>query len=106
MRLSGLRRQSTTSSAQHGEDLRLARAFPERRGAYVDVGAASPTRFSVTKLFYDRGWSGVNVEPSSYWQEQLERDRPRDLNLAVAISDFTGEITIFDGCGDDALFAT
>ena len=94
------------SCAQHGEDLRLARAFPGREGMYVDVGAASPWRFSVTKLFYDRGWSGINVEPSLYWWEELQAARPRDVNLAVAISDVSGEITLYDGRGDDALFAT
>ena len=32
-------------------------------GFYVDIGAFHPTEDSVTKLFYDRGWRGINVDP-------------------------------------------
>ncbi len=73
---------------------------------YVDIGAASPSHLSVTKLFYDRGWSGINVEPSAYWWSALQQSRPRDVNLALAISDHRGEIVLHDGSGDDALYAT
>jgi FkbM family methyltransferase len=97
---------TTQSYAQHGEDTRLARAFPDTRGTYVDIGAASPSLLSVTKLFYDRGWSGVNVEPSDYWWNELASARPRDINLPVAVSDFTGEIVLFDGQGRAAFGAT
>jgi FkbM family methyltransferase len=38
----------------------------------------------VTKLFYDQGWSGINVEPGPAFAK-LEVGRPRDLNLQVAI---------------------
>ena len=43
----------------------LARVFAGRRtGFYVDVGAADPVNLSVTKWFYDLGWSGLNIEPN------------------------------------------
>lgn len=93
------------SHAQHGEDVRLARALP-RRGFYVDIGAGSPSLLSVTKLFYDRGWSGINVEPSAWWWSELNSARPRDVNLPLAISDTRGEIVLYDGEGEDAFFST
>ena len=74
------------SYAQNAEDIVLARAFAEQAtGFYIDVGAADPRADSVTKLFYDQGWRGINVEPQrKHWQD-LERERPRDVNLMCGL---------------------
>jgi FkbM family methyltransferase len=78
--------------AQHGEDRRLAALFAgRRRGFYIDVGAWDPTKDSVTKHFYDRGWCGVNVEPHPAFHAQLVALRPRDVNLRVALGAERGE---------------
>jgi FkbM family methyltransferase len=61
------------------------------KGFYVDVGAFSPWFASVTKLFYDMGWSGINIEPQAGSFTDLCRQRPRDVNLNVAASSFSGE---------------
>jgi FkbM family methyltransferase len=61
-------------------------------GFYVDIGAYHPVDDSVTKAFYDRGWSGINVEPGDIF-EQLAAARPRDLNLHMAVFDRSGEIS-------------
>ena len=60
-------------------------------GFYVDVGAAWPDTDSVTKLFYDQGWSGINVEPNPDFYARLCAQRPRDINLRIAVSDQDGE---------------
>jgi FkbM family methyltransferase len=83
------------SYAQNREDILLARALPAETGFYIDVGAADPLEFSVTKLFYDRGWCGVNVEPQDDYFRKLVADRPRDINLQVALSDRPGTVTLF-----------
>src|ERR1700756_4734449 len=68
--------------AQHGEDLALARLLPDvERGFYIDVGAGHPESCNVTKLFYDRGWSGINIEPAPTDYRLLCAARPRDINL-------------------------
>jgi FkbM family methyltransferase len=85
------------SYAQNFEDVILARAFRGRTdGFYVDIGAMDPELHSVTKCFYDRGWNGVNVEPSRHFHEMLCRDRPRDINLGVAVGATHGERTFHD----------
>lgn len=72
--------------AQRGEDRVLRQFLGEKDpGFYIDVGAWEPTTDSVTKHFYDRGWNGVNVEPVPYYFDKLERERPRDKNLAIAL---------------------
>jgi FkbM family methyltransferase len=74
------------SYAQNAEDIVLARAFPRGHlGFYIDVGAADPVVHSVTKYFYDRGWNGVNIEPSLTALELLSSARTRDVNLGVAL---------------------
>ena len=82
---------------QHGEDLILARALGwDRPGFYVDVGAAHPTTLSVTRLFYERGWRGINMEPLPHMFEALQKARPGDVNLHVAAADQPGELPFFE----------
>lgn len=64
---------------------------------YVDVGANDPVIHSVTKFFYDRGASGINIEPQKKYFDSLNKDRPRDVNLTVGISDKAGELTLYSG---------
>jgi FkbM family methyltransferase len=84
------------SYAQHGEDIVLWRAFRNQKtGTYIDVGAFHPTYDSVTRLFYDRGWRGINIEPIKSAIDEFERERPDDVNLRVAASDEDGELDFF-----------
>lgn len=80
------------SYAQNGEDVLLWRALGHvSNGRYVDVGAADPSDLSVTKAFYDRGWRGVDVEPTPQHAQALREERPDDLvvEAAVTASDVT-----------------
>ena len=83
------------SYAQNYEDVVLARAFHDVAcGFWIDVGAMHPTWDSVTKHFYDRGWSGINVEPSSAHHALLVAERPRDTNLRVALGSAPGRAVL------------
>lgn len=79
------------SYSQNGEDVLLERLFKDQNdGFYVDVGACHPTDESVTKHFYDRGWSGINIEPIKSLHALHEKERPRDINLNIGISNTSG----------------
>lgn len=83
------------SYAQNYEDVILWRALREvENGFYVDVGAADPVEHSVTRAFCDRGWSGINIEPTEGYYARLVADRPRDLNLRVLAGAQSGLGTI------------
>ena len=84
------------SYAQNFEDVMLARCFPGPRGFYVDVGANDPDIDSVTRTFYERGWSGINIEPLSSNFARLTKRRTRDLNLHLAAGDTDGTITFYE----------
>jgi FkbM family methyltransferase len=96
------------SYAQNREDVLLARLFPrDYQGFYVDVGAGDPTELSVSRLFYDRGWHGINIEPSRILFDRLVESRPRDVNLNVGAWDSDGELEFFEcenGAGRSSFF--
>lgn len=81
--------------SQNREDLILWAFFSDQKdGFYVDVGAHDSEIFSVTKLFYDQGWHGINVEPQKQYCDKLQKDRPRDTNLNIALSDKKAELML------------
>jgi FkbM family methyltransferase len=91
------------SYAQNYEDALLHRALSDVDvGVYVDVGANHPNVDSVTKAFYERGWSGINVEPIGSMVALLNQERPRDMNCQVLAGGEEGSkefYEIADGSG-------
>lgn len=93
---SELSSKQTISYAQNLEDIVLLRTLSHvQHGFYVDVGAWHPTNESVTKVFYDRGWSGINIEPQPSLIEAFIEQRPRDTNLQLAVSNQPGLISLW-----------
>lgn len=102
------------SHAQNGEDVVLWRALGHiKGGVYVDVGANDPYHDSVSRSFYDNGWSGVAIEPNPAFATLYRRQRPRDTVVEVVVTDAvekeitlhmihdTGLSTIIDDIGID-----
>ena len=68
---------TVTSYSQFYEDIWLNRVFEKQStGFYINIGAAGPDSGSVTKLFYDRGWCGINLEPVPDLYSKLAAKRP------------------------------
>jgi FkbM family methyltransferase len=89
-----------TTYAQNFEDVLLWRALGHvENGQYVDVGANDPSIDSVTRLFYEHGWRGINIEPMPDMYERLVEARPDDVSLRCAAGDVAGELTLFDVVG-------
>ena len=85
------------SYAQNFEDVMLWRALKQvEAGFYIDVGANDPSVDSVTRLFYEQGWHGINIEPLNSHVAALQRDRPRDINLCTAVGTSVGEVDIWE----------
>lgn len=89
------------SYSQEGEDMILKRVFEEpgiglkQNGFYIDVGAHHPKRYSNTYLFYKNGWRGINIDAMPSSMEQFREQRPRDINIEMAISRHSGERTFY-----------
>lgn len=87
---------STKSYSQEGEDLILKRIFEyKEQGFYIDIGANHPKRFSNTYLFYQKGWSGINIDATPGSMKRFNQIRPRDINLEVAIANEEKEMTFY-----------
>jgi len=88
------------SYAQNAEDVLLWRALRSvSEGFYIDVGAFDPLLHSVTQAFYERGWNGINIEPVPERCALFQTARPRDVNLALAVSDHEGTATFHEVVG-------
>lgn len=88
------------SYAQNKEDFIIDAFFPDvEKGFYVDVGANDPDEDSVTKLFYMRGWAGINIEPLPSKYALLQKKRKRDINIQCGLSDKKGRMTFREYAG-------
>ena len=82
------------SYAANHEDVMLWRALRQQQaGFYVDIGAADPDA-SVTKLFYDAGWSGINIEPVPHFAAHLRVSRPRSVVIEAAAGAAAGRMML------------
>ena len=82
--------------SQEGEDLILKRFYEDQRsGFYVDIGAHHPTRFSNTKLLYQKGWNGINVDAMPGSMKLFNRSRKRDINIELGISEKPGFLNYY-----------
>ncbi|QFU74477.1 hypothetical protein EY643_01735 [Halioglobus maricola] len=79
--------------SQNGEDIILQRIFKgKRNGFYIDAGAHHPNKFSNTSILdRDFGWQGLNIDASPENIEIFNQQRPRDINIAVFLSEHAGE---------------
>ena len=85
------------SYAQNLEDYHLAVAFADQqRGFYIDVGAGHPVADNVSFWFYERGWSGIVIEPQSDLAKLYAYIRPRDICEPCVIGSTKGEVDFFE----------
>lgn len=73
------------------------------RGRFLDVGAFDGKTFSNTLRLYERGWSGVLIEPSPLAFAGLKKqyagsERVELVNAAITKED--GQIKFYESCGD------
>lgn len=92
------------SYSQFGEDANLLafyrRLEHERRltvdsGWVVDVGAFRPITHSNSFAFYQRGWHGINIDPTPGFKLTFDRVRPRDVNLEFGVASREGTATFY-----------
>lgn len=72
-------------------------------GKYLEIGSFHPTKFSNTRALFEKGWSGVLVEPSPNCMKSLENaylDEPRIKLVQAAITDTDGMITFYEASSD------
>ena len=99
--------EAFVSYAQNAEDVVLWRALRDvASGTYVEVGANHPTVDSVSRAFYDRGWSGLCVEPLPSFAEEFRRSRPRDTVVQAAVLDTEDDTVVLHAIEGTGLSTT
>ena len=82
--------------AHFGEDQVLAFLFAGKTdGFYVDIGAYHPNLYSNTRLLFERGWRGINVDCNPHMMALFRKLRPDDINLQAAVSREEGTVKYF-----------
>ncbi|HTW96312.1 MAG TPA: FkbM family methyltransferase [Candidatus Methylomirabilis sp.] len=95
-------RSAKKTYSQQGEDRILADlGLLKKRGFYVDIGAHHPLYLSNTRLLYQFGWQGINIDPLPGMKKIFDRSRSRDINLEIAVSDRDGEEDYYIFAGPD-----
>ena len=67
----------------------------KKKGTYIDVGCYHPYIGNNTKLLYDKGWSGINIDLDFHTIDFFNFVRKRDENINIAISDKEGEKDLY-----------
>lgn len=92
------------SYAQNYEDIYLKRIFAMvKKGFYIDAGGFDPVLHSVTKNLYDSGWHGINIEPDITSYKKFISQRPRDINLNLAVSNKQGSMQMTSVMGFNSI---
>ena len=91
--------------SQDGEDKIITKLFPKKNnGFYVDVGAHHPFRYSNTQTLHNKGWNGINIEPTPKDIILFFKTRKRDINIQTAVGKKTGSLTLY--CFEDSALNT
>tara|TARA_Y100000590_G_scaffold342833_1_gene391576 strand:- start:7134 stop:7835 length:702 start_codon:yes stop_codon:yes gene_type:complete len=92
------------SYSSEGEDKILDKFLKNiNNGFYVDVGAYHPIKASNTLLLFQKGWSGINIDPSKFSIDLFNFLRPKDENYNFAISNKKEMINFYYGKSYDQL---
>ena len=84
------------SYSRDAQDLIINHFFKDKKkGIYIDVGYYQPYNFNNTKLLYDRGWSGINIDLDFHTIDFFNFVRKRDENINIAISEKEGEKDLY-----------
>ncbi len=85
------------SYARNREDIILEDYFPDiKQGIYVDIGATHPIKASATKLFYQKGWHGIDVVAHMDSLSLIAFDRPKDTLLHFGVESAPNLKAMFD----------
>lgn len=94
-----LTRKKAYHYSQFAEDISIAHLLDLRnsktKGFFVDVGCFHPKKYSNTWNLYRRGWRGINIDIDPIKIDGFNLIRPRDTNIACAVSNTEGETTYY-----------
>ncbi len=91
-------RWGPTTYAQHGDDLMIVNVFEIlgiEKPSYLDIGAHHPTIINNTRLLYERGSRGVNVDANPFVEQAFKTERPEDVFVHAGVGAEIGKRTFY-----------
>jgi len=85
-------------NSQYGQDKILDELIKKDKGFFVDIGAHNGITYNNSKLFEDKGWDGICIEPLPEVFKELEKNRNCILENC-AISNEEGIVDFVQICG-------
>lgn len=82
--------------SQFGEQAILSDLLTETTGVYIDIGAHNGIVCSNTRFLWEKGWSGVLVEPTKRHIEITKNYPERATVFPYAVSDYVGQADFYD----------
>ncbi len=74
------------------EDVILYHVLRDHRSVFwIDVGSNDPDIGNVTRLFYDKGHRGINIDMEPGLIEISKKERPEDINLCIGVGKESGD---------------
>ena len=78
--------------------------FPDKNdGICIEVGAYDGIKGSNTKLFEDKGWYALCIEPNPYIYKELRSNRQHTIQTACDVYLGVSDLEIFDFKSDSAI---
>lgn len=82
--------------SQFGEQSILSDLLTKTTGVYIDIGAHNGIECSNTRFLWERGWSGILVEPTKRHIEIVKNYPERATVFPYAVSDYIGCTDFYD----------
>ena len=94
---------NTQSFSIFGEDKVLRNYLPESNGRYLDIGAGDPKYGSNTYFLYERGWSGVSIEPlnRNFRKHRSKRKRDRQIQACMVSHPLQESVRFYEFIADE-----
>ena len=74
------------SYSQWGEDAVISQFLHSKVGSYIDIGSGHPVKGNNTYFLYQRGWTGILIDPIAVNVELTKKYRPKDEILQRIVS--------------------
>jgi hypothetical protein len=52
---------------------------------YIDIGCNDPNRFSNTRLLYEAGWTGIDIDANPEFEVSYQKSRPRNTFVSALV---------------------
>lgn len=78
-------------------------------GRFLEIGAFDPYKFSNTRALFEKGWTGIMVEPSPSCFSRLKDVYGKEMRIHLinaAIAETDGVVKFYETIGGDAIGTT